>query len=191
MDWRLFSAVTLAGASFSMVAFGAYALRAADVVSHDADRSAPPLVAPSLTLPGAPGAAAGISAVRLSAAATLVPERGVSFVPVAPNSVAPNVITSGDAALAPTLGTERPEQPGMQLAAIDGASPVLVADLPVSQDKAARPAWRHRHHVTWKVGHRARFCTVLRPCTTDRKQVAVKHDEHPAPKVALILGVGF
>jgi hypothetical protein len=174
MDWRLFSAVTLAGASFSMMAFGAYTLRAADGVPRDAGRSAPPLAAPSLTPLDVPGAAV---TVRL--------DRGVSFVAAAPNGVTPNDAVAPAAAY--------PAQSGIQVAAVEEASPVLVADLPVQQDKVARPSWHHKRHVTWRVGHHARFCTVLRPCGTDRKQqVAVKHsEEHPAPKMALILGVGF
>ncbi len=177
MDWRLISAVTLAGASFSMVAFGAYTLRAADAVPH-ADRAASPLLAPTL-MPLDAGAA---GAVRL--------ERGVSFVPVG----------AGEGPAAPQL--ERPASSeaqisGTQVAALDGASPVLAADLPVLlQDKAARPSWRWRHgrHVSWKVGHRAKYCTVSQPCETERKhQVAARHTEerHGAPKVALVLGVGF
>jgi hypothetical protein len=163
MDWRLISAVTLAGASFGMVAFGAYTLRAADALP-DADRAASRLVAPSLTL------------FDMSAAGTVRPERGVSFVPVAPGSGA---------------AAEGPAPSGAQVAALDGA-PVLVADLPVLQDKIGRPSWGHRHHVTWKVGHRARFCAVLRPCGTDRKVAARPTGEpHNAPKVALVLGVGF
>jgi hypothetical protein len=170
MDWRLISAVTLAGASFSMVAFGVYTLRAADAVPRELGRAASPLAAPSLTL------------FDMSAAGTVRPERGVSFVPVA----------SGNGAAAPLA--EGPAPSGAQVAVLDGASPVPVADLPVLQDMVAKPSWRHRHHVTWNVGHRARFCTVLRPCGTDRKhQVAVRHTDEPhnSSKIALMLGVGF
>jgi hypothetical protein len=186
MDWRLFSAVTLAGVSFSMVAFGAYTLRAADAVPRDAGRSSPPLAAPSLT------------ALNVSGAAVIVtPDRGVSFVPVTPSAATPDAATpnatSGDAVAA--RATERLAQPGTQMAAVEETSPVLVADLPITQDnKVTRSPWLHRHHVTWKVGHHVRFCTALRPCGTDRKstQVAVKHsEERAAPKVALMLGVGF
>jgi hypothetical protein len=175
MDWRLISAVTLASASFSMVAFGAYTLRAADGVPSGAGRAASPLLAPSLMPPDA-------------GAGTVQPERGVSYMPVAPSV--------GVSAEVPALSGV--QMAAVQMAAVDGASPVPVADLPVLQDKAARPSnlsmtWQHRHHVTWKVGHRARFSTVLQPCGTDRKQqVAVRHTEpHSAPKIALMLGVGF
>jgi hypothetical protein len=174
MDWRLLSAVTLAGASFSIAAFGAFTLRAADAVPGDTSRSGPSLAAPSLTPLDVSGSAV---AVRL--------DRGVTFVPAAPNGV-----TQNDAA-APAA--EYPAHSGLQVAAVQEASPVLVADLPVQPDKVARPSWRHKHRVTWRIGHHARFCMVLRPCGTDRKQqVAVKHvEEHAAPKMALILGVGF
>ena len=173
MDWRLFSAVTLAGASFSMVAFGAYTLRAADAVPHDAGRSAPPLLAPSLT------------STASGAAVTMKADRAVSFAPVAPEGGAPNGVVAAPAA-------EHPAPSGMQAAAVEEVSPVPVADLLVPQEKAARSSWRHRHHATWRVSYHARLCTALRPCGTDRTpQVAVKHgDEHAAPKVALI-GVGF
>jgi hypothetical protein len=176
MDWRLISAVTLAGASFSMVALGAYTLRAADAVPAGADRAASPLLAPSLT-------PAGTGVVGI-----IGPERGVSFIPAAPG---------GGASPSPEAV---PASLGVQVAAVDGASPVLVADPPVLlQDKVANPsnlsgAWRHRHHVTWKVGHRARFCTLLRPCGTDRKhQVAARHgdERHSTPRMALVLGTAF
>jgi hypothetical protein len=175
MDWRLFSAVTLAGASFSMVAFGAYSLRAADAVPHGAGRSAPLLVAPSLTPLNIP-----------SAATTVGPDRGVTFAPFAPNGATP-----GDAVAAPAA--EHPDHAAVELTTFEGASPALVADLPVSQERVVRSSWRHRHHVTWKVEHHAKFCTELQPCGTDHKQqqVAVKHTEEHAPKMALVLGVGF
>jgi hypothetical protein len=175
MDWRLISAVTLASASFSMVAFGAYTLRAADAVPPPAGHVAP-LVAPPALVP-----------IDASDAGTVKPERGVSFVPVAPG---------GAVAAAPM---ENPAPFTAQVAALEGASPVLVADVPVLQDKVARPSWRHRHpftwkDATWKVSHHVRFCTVMQPCGPDRKQqVAVRHTEEPhsAPKIALMLGVGF
>jgi hypothetical protein len=182
MDWRLISAVTLAGASFSMVAFGAYTLRAADAVPR-ADRAASPLLAPTL-MPVDAGVA---GTVRLG--------RGVSFVPVGPGEGPAAPQLEGPASSgAQVFGTQIL---GTQMAALDGASPVLAADLPVLlQDKAARPSWRWRHGrlVTWKVGHRAKFCTVSLPCETELKhQVAARHTEerHGAPKVALVLGVGF
>jgi hypothetical protein len=190
MDWRLFSAVTLAGASLSMVAFGAYTLRAAGAVPRDANRFASPIAAPSLTPFDVTGDAV-----------TVRPGRGVSFVPFAPNDArpndarpngaTPNRATPSEAVAALAVGY--PAQSGMQVTPVEEVSPALAAVLQVPQDKVARSPWRDRRHVTWRGGHHARFCTALRPCGTDRKQqVAVRHGEgHAAPKMALMLGVGF
>jgi hypothetical protein len=180
MDWRLISAVTLAGASFSMVAFGAYTLRAADAVPS-AGRAASPLIAPTL-MPLDAGAA---GTVRL--------ERGVSFVPAAIGDGPGAAPAAGPASSGAQISEAQVSD--AQVAALDGASPAPVANLPVLlQDKAARPSWRWRHgrHVAWKVVHRARFCTVT--CEADRKhQVAARHGEERrgAPRIALMLGVGF
>jgi hypothetical protein len=174
MDWRLISAATLAGASFSVVAFGAYTLHAADSVALNVDRASP-MSAPSL-VPVDARAAGDEQAVAV---------RGVSFMPV-----------EGDAVAA--AGNPSQAQP------VEG-TPVLIADLPAlskEQDKGTKVFWNHRRHGTWRMGHHARFCTVLRPCEEKKQQVAqvqqqqvaaipVRHEEHSTPKVALMIGVGF
>lgn len=181
MDWRLISAVTLAGASFSVVAFGAYTLRAADTVAPDATRAASHVTMPSLMPSDASGAGA-------------MPERGVLIVSA----------VDGAAALAEAPSSPRMESAGAQMAAVGVPSPVLVADMPVlsreQDNKGAKVYWSHRRHATWKVSRHVRFCTALRPCGVERKQqVAVarpaageqQQQQHSVPKIALMLGVGF
>jgi hypothetical protein len=163
MDWRLISAVTLAGASFSMVAFGAYTLHAAD--APEMDRAASPLSAPAL-MP--------IDAARIAGSQQLAAVRSITFVPV-----------ENDSAPAPEVAS------------------VFAAGLPVmsrEQDKGVKVFWNHKRHGAWRVSHHVRFCTALRPCEEKKLQqvqpqvaaLPVRHEEqHSAPRVALVLGVGF
>jgi hypothetical protein len=167
MDWRLISAVTLAGASFSMVAFGAYTLHAAD--APDADRTASPLSAPALMPVGVAPAAAGQQPLVM---------RGVTFVPVEGNGVAATALAEGTSVLAADLPVLSREQD-------KGAT--------VAWHHKRHGAWRVSHHVRFCTALRP--CEERKLQQVQQQQVAavpVRHEEqHSTPKVALMLGVGF
>jgi hypothetical protein len=171
MDWRLISAATLAGASFSMVAFGAYTLHAAD--RPDADRVASPASAPAL-MPVDVGGQPPLAV------------RSVTFAPVEGNGVA---------------AMQNAAHSGWQVAPAEGTSVLAadLPALSKEQVKGVKVFWNHKRHGSWRVSHHARFCSALRPCEEKKLQqvqpqvaaVPVRHEEHSTPKVALMIGVGF
>jgi hypothetical protein len=167
MDWRLISAVTLAGASFSMVAFGAYTLRAAD--APDADRGASPLSAPALMPVDAARAAGGQH----------LAVRGVTFMPVEGNGVAATAPAEGTSVFAADLPVMSREQG---------------KGVKVSWNHRRHGAWRVSHHVTFCTA--LRRCEEKRLQQVQVQQqvaaVPVRHEEQRStPKIALMLGVGF